>query len=42
MELKAMKSDIYESNMQNNHNLEMINIELKKRSEIPTSPEPLA
>ena len=32
LELKAMKSDIYESNSQNNQNLQVINTELQKRA----------
>ena len=32
VELRAMKSDIYESNMQNAQNLQVINAELQKRA----------
>jgi hypothetical protein len=32
LELKSMKSDIYESNMQNAQNLQVINTELQKRA----------
>jgi len=37
-ELKAMKSDIYESNAQNAQNLQIINQELISRQEVIVAP----
>lgn len=34
-ELKALKCDFYESISQNQHNLQIINVELQKREEVP-------
>ena len=34
-ELKALKADIYESNMQNSQNLQVINAEIQKRANTP-------
>lgn len=41
LELKAMKADIYEQNQVNLQNLQIINQELKRRSEVKVVDKPI-